>query len=136
MELGDATIFTVIKKRMAWLTRRQQVLSQNIANSDTPDYKPRDLKPFNFRNLLRRQAHQVKLAVTNKGHITGGRSARDSEFSVAVDRKPYETSPSGNAVILEEQMAKINQTNISHRLTTSLYNKHLDMVKIALGKGR
>jgi flagellar basal-body rod protein FlgB len=136
MELGDATIFTVIKKRLAWLNRRQEVLSRNIANSDTPDYRPRDLKPFNFRNLLRRQAHQVKLSVTDKSHITGGRSSRNSEFSVAVDRKPYETSPSGNAVILEEQMAKVNQTNIAHRLTTWLYTKHLDMVKIALGKGR
>ncbi len=135
MELGDSTLFSVIKKRLAWLTRRQEVLGQNIANSDTPDYKPRDLKPFNFKELLRRKAHQVNMAMTNKGHLPG-RNRRDSDFSTAVDRKPYETAPSGNAVILEEQMAKVNQTAISHRLTTELYNKHLDMMKIALGKGR
>ena len=135
MELGDATIFTVIKKRLAWLNRRQEVLGRNIANSDTPEYRPRDLRPFNFKELVSRKAHQVKLSVTDKGHLAG-RNSRDSEFSTSVERKPYETSPSGNAVILEEQMAKVNQTNIAHRLTTSLYNKHLDMVKIALGKGR
>ena len=135
MELGDATIFTLIKKRLAWLTRRQEVLGQNIANSDTPDYKPRDLKPFNFKELLRRNANRVNMAVTNKNHLPG-RNSRDNAFSSGVERKPYETAPDGNAVILEEQMAKINQTAISHRLTTSLYNKHLDMVKIALGKGR
>ena len=120
---------------MAWLTRRQEVLSKNIANSDTPDYKPRDLKPFNFKELLGRQARQVKMAVTDKSHLPG-RNRRDSDFSTAVDRKPYETAPGGNAVILEEQMAKVNQTAISHRLTNELYSKHLDMLKIALGKGR
>ncbi|MCH7487086.1 MAG: flagellar basal body rod protein FlgB [Proteobacteria bacterium] len=135
MEFGDATLFTVIKKRLAWLTRRQEVLAQNIANSDTPDYKPRDLKPFNFKELLGRQARQVNMTMTDKSHLPG-RLRRVSDFSTVVDRKPYETAPGGNAVILEEQMAKINLTAISHRLTTELYGKHLDMMKIALGKGR
>ncbi len=135
MELGDATIFSLIKKRLAWLTRRQEVLGQNIANSDTPDYKPRDLKPFNFKELLSRRAHQVNMAMTDKSHISPP-NRRELEFSTAEDRKPYETAPGGNAVILEEQMGKVNQTAISHRLTTELYNKHLDMMKIALGKGR
>ena len=113
------------------------MLSRNIANSDTPDYRPRDLKPFNFRNLLRSQAHQVKMSVTDKSHITGGRSSRDSEFSVTVDRKPYgRRRPAGTPSSSKNRMAKVNQTNIAHRLTTSLYTKHLDMVKIALGKGR
>ena len=135
MEIGDATLFGVIKKRLAWLIRRQEVLGRNIANSDTPDYKPRDLKSFDFKELLRSEARQVSMTVTDKSHLPGNRR-RVSEFSTAEERKPYETAPSGNAVILEKQMAKVNQTAIAHRLANELYEKHLDMVKIALGKGR
>ena len=135
MEIGDATLFNVIKKRLAWLTRRQEVLGRNIANSDTPDYKPRDLKPFNFKELLRSETRQVSMTVTDKAHLPGIRR-RASDFSSAEDRKPYETAPGGNAVILEEQMAKVNQTAIAHRLANELYEKHHDMVKIAIGKGK
>ena len=41
-------IFSKLATRMAWLGRRQQVLAQNIANADTPNYKPMDLKPLDF----------------------------------------------------------------------------------------
>ena len=79
MEIGDTTLFSVIKKRLAWLTRRQEVLGQNIANSDTPKkpYKARDIKPFDFKELLSRKARQVNMAVTDKNHLppppTGGK---------------------------------------------------------------
>ena len=44
MELDKLSLFSVIKRRLAWLGHRQEVLAQNIANSDTPRYKARDLK--------------------------------------------------------------------------------------------
>jgi flagellar basal-body rod protein FlgB len=47
-----------------------------------------------------------------------------------------ETSPNGNSVVLEEQMAKLSETEISHRLTTNLYKKHLNMLKMAIGGRR
>ena len=47
-----------------------------------------------------------------------------------------ETSPNGNSVVLEEQMAKMGETGISHRLTTELYKKHLNMIRMAVGGRR
>ena len=34
----------------------------------------------------------------------------------------------------QEQMGKINGSQINHKLTTNLYRKHLNMFRIALGK--
>jgi flagellar basal-body rod protein FlgB len=45
----------MISRRMDWLSQRQTVLSQNVANADTPNYQPRDLKTLDFRAELRGQ---------------------------------------------------------------------------------
>ena len=55
MDLNDLGIFSMMTKRMAWLTKRQRVLAHNIANSDTPGYRPYDLKAQNFSKHLRPQ---------------------------------------------------------------------------------
>ena len=38
----------MLRERMSWLNARQDVLSQNVANADTPGYTARDLKPLDF----------------------------------------------------------------------------------------
>jgi flagellar basal-body rod protein FlgB len=135
MDLGKIGLFAMAKKRLAWLTQRQEVLAQNIANSDTPNYRSSDLEPFQFEELVRREGMQLNMTTTQEGHA-GGRRKRIRDFAEERERKPFETSPSGNSVILEEQMGKINETELSHKLTTQLYSKQLNMIKIAIGKGR
>lgn len=134
MELGKLTIFAVVKKRMDWLAQRQEVIAQNIANADTPNYKAKDLKPFQFKELLRRKSG-INLKSTQASHLGGVRRAVRS-FQVKDDRKPYETNPTGNSVVLEEQMAKMNENGASYRLASELYKKHLNMIRIALGTSR
>jgi len=127
------TLFGMVKNRLTWLGQRQEVLAQNIANSDTPKYRPSDLRPYNFKELVRNEAAQLNLAASDPSHIKGIRR-RIRDFSTEVERKPFETAPNGNSVVLEEQMAKINETQISHDLTTQLYKKHLNMIRMAIGK--
>ncbi|MCH7864444.1 MAG: flagellar basal body rod protein FlgB [Proteobacteria bacterium] len=133
MELEKLSLFSVAKKRLAWLSRRQEVIAQNIANADTPEYRARDLKPLTFRDLVRSRNTGTGMKVTNARHLKGI-AKRASEFSEGEIRKPFETSPSGNSVILEEQMAKLNETSIGHRLTTELYKKNLNLIRMALGR--
>jgi len=133
MELKSIALFDVMKKRLNWLTQRQEILSQNVANSDSPGYRPRDLKPFEFKELLRREGTQLNMATSRKDHL-GGRRKRIRDFDMVKERKPFETSPQGNAVILEEQMMKVGETTAKHKLTTELYRKHMSMLRMALGR--
>ncbi len=126
------TLFGMVKNRLNWLGQRQEVLAQNIANSDTPKYKPSDLRAYDFKELVRNEAAQLNLNASGPDHIQGVRR-RIRDFSIKEERKPFETAPNGNSVILEEQMAKINETQISHNLTTQLYKKHLNMIRMAIG---
>lgn len=135
MELDKITLFSVVKRRLAWLGQRQEVLAQNIANSDTPRYQARDIKAFNFRDLVKSQSLNLRMSVTAGSHLTGS-PRRAVDFRVETERQPYETNPNGNSVVLEEQMMKISETGISYRLTTQLYKKHLNMLRMAIGRGR
>ena len=133
MELDKLTFFSVVKRRLAWLGHRQEVLAQNIANSDTPRYQARDLKAFKFKDLVRSQSPNIRMAVTAASHLSGS-PKRASDFKVETERQPFETSPNGNSVVLEEQMAKISETGISYRLANQLYKKHLNMLRMAIGR--
>lgn len=137
MDLNKLTIFGLMKGQMGWLARRQEVLAQNIANSDTPNYKPSDLQAFDFQDMVKRQQMQQGrgLSTTSPMHFAGTRS-QTSPFAEVQEAAPFETAPNGNAVVLEEQMAKLGETQIQHRLTSELYRKHISMIKIAIGKGR
>lgn len=118
-----------IKQRLEWLGQRQQVLAGNIANADTPGYVPRDVKPLAFADIVRRET-QVRLTATDARHLAGA-SQKARQFAVAEQRDTVEVTPAGNAVDLEQQMAKVNETAVSHKLTTQLYRKYLGLMRMA-----
>jgi flagellar basal-body rod protein FlgB len=131
MDLDKSTLFAAVKTRLGWLSQRQEVLSQNIANSDTPRYRATDLKPMEFKDILRQEKIQLNMDVTSASHLPGRRK-RIRDFAEQTVRQPFETSPNGNDVVLEEQMAKMNETHAKHRLVTQLYKKHLSMIVMAV----
>ena len=131
---GNFNIFAVLSKRMDWLSQRQRVLAGNIANADTPKYVPRDLNSSEFHRILRSQSPKVSPRATNAAHLQGtvlsGGPAR-----VERQGSSWETSPSGNAVIIEEQMLKVAETQSDYELMTNLYRKHMAMFRMALRGG-
>ena len=139
MAIGDLPIFDMMKQRLHWLTARQQVLAQNVANSDTPGYAAQDLKELDFGALVKRNGAMLAPVATQGGHIgspvagAGFRAAQATGGQVM--RKPdFETSPSGNSVVLEEQMIKVAETQMDYQTVTGLYSKSLGLIRIALGR--
>ena len=132
MDMEKIAVFRMTTGKMQWLAERQRILAENIANSDTPKYRPSDLTPVDFRKVVKR-LHTMHLARTNPMHVTLGRE--DHKFETVKEKTPYETSPDGNAVVLEEQMVKTAQTTQDYELMTSLYAKNMNMFRIALGHG-
>ena len=131
---GKFNIFELLSKRMDWLNQRQQVLARNIANSDTPDFVPHDLNDSGFKRLLRSGAAPNAPAATHPGHMRG-RGVADASAKSAPQRDTYETSPAGNAVIIEEQLIKVAKTQTDFQTMINLYRKHMDMFRIVLRGG-
>ena len=133
MDFTTLPLFQAVKKRLSWLGQRQEVLSQNIANADTPGYRARDLKTYDFREIVRREVQQINMTVTSPNQMSGQRK-RLRDFTEAETKIPYETRPDGNSVVLEEQMVKIGEAGLKHHLTTELYRKHMSLFRLALGR--
>ena len=71
MDLSTLNVFRVATVKMGWLSERQGVLAQNIANADTPDYRAKDLKAPSFSKIMSNGNHNVKMVQTAKGHMIG-----------------------------------------------------------------
>ena len=52
MPISDIPILSMLRTRMQWHQARQQVLAENVANADTPNYQAKDLAPPTFENML------------------------------------------------------------------------------------
>ena len=133
MDLNSIGLFKLMAKKMDWLSQRQGVLAQNVANVDTPKFKPEDLTPFTFHTALQ-EAHHLEPAMTNPAHLQLAHAA-DGPGAVRKDRKTYETKPDGNAVDIEEQMLKLSQTSQDYNMVTNLYRTNVAMLKLVRSRG-
>lgn len=134
MDLNSIPLMSMLAKRMAWLNQRQSVLAQNVANANTPNYKPRDLKPLDFDSLARGAAAKLTLATTRPGHLRATETMGGA--SPTMRRRTLETTPTGNAVSLEEEMMKVGRNRMEYDLAVSLYRKNMALLRAALGGRR
>ena len=131
MDLGKIPLFEAITRRMSWLGERQAVLSQNIANADTPNYTAKDVKPPDFAQLMASASQRLPMTVTSPAHIIPVHEGGDFR---TVAQKAGERAPNGNSVQIEEQMMKVSDTVNDYALTTSLYRQQLGLLKLVLGR--
>src|SRR3546814_18597394 len=85
MDLDRVDLLKAITRRMEWLGERQRVLSENIANADTPGYQAKDLKQVSFSDLVKGSQPGLTARVTQPDHIgglPGSESDRSEERSV------------------------------------------------------
>jgi flagellar basal-body rod protein FlgB len=129
MAISDVPILSMLRTRMQWQQERQRVLAENVANSNTPKFRPRDLKELKFDQNT--GMAPVTLVSTNSAHFgTVGGSQQFGDGSANV----LETRPDGNAVNLEDEMMKVAQNQMDYQTATALYSRSLGLLKIALGK--
>lgn len=130
MPVTDLPLFSMLRTRMHWHEERQRVLSENIANADTPGFKPKDLAPVDFRGMVQ---SSMGLARTEAGHL-GGLSGGDSTHFKKASGGRFEVRPAGNAVNLEDEMMKVAQNQMDHQAATSLYTRSMAMFRTAIGR--
>jgi flagellar basal-body rod protein FlgB len=126
MDLSKIPLFEVLTKRMAWLSDRQAVLAENVANADIPGYVAHDLKPPDFQKLLSESTSQVALATTEPGHIQVKPTLASLETN--------ETTGSEKKPPVEEEMMKVSQTANDYALVSTLYRANLNLVMTVIGR--
>lgn len=131
--LEDLTLFAMAQKSLNYLARREAVLSENVANADTPGFRSKDLAPLSFKDVLTPPAPPIKAVTTNPMHISP--AVEPTSFEVLKDQDPVESKPDGNTVQVDDQMQKIGEAKGKYDMAINLFMKHLSMLKTALDKG-
>jgi flagellar basal-body rod protein FlgB len=135
MAINDMPVLSALRTKMQWHQERQRVLSENVSNSDTPNFKPRDLvePKFDSEGQAVGGFAPVALVRTSAAHIAP--SAGESTSFDQNRKVGFQTRPAGNAVSLEEEMLKVSANQMDYAAATSLYGKSLHLLKTAIGKG-
>jgi flagellar basal-body rod protein FlgB len=133
MDLADIPLFSMLRGRLSYLSERQRVIAENVANSDTPGFAPRDLKPFAFH--AQQQAHAAGAqAVTHASHMVSP-SARKPGGAAGIKStkaEVTETTLDGNSVSLEEEMLKMSDARMSYDAAIGFYTKSLNLLRMAV----
>jgi flagellar basal-body rod protein FlgB len=133
MSINDLPVLSALRTKMQWHQERQRVLAENISNSDTPGFKPRDLvePKFNASGVGAGPTASLAMMRTSAGHIapSGGSGSFAQNAKAGT-----ETRPAGNAVNLEDEMLKVSANQMDYAAVTSLYTRSLGLLKTAIGK--
>jgi flagellar basal-body rod protein FlgB len=99
--------------RGAW--QRQSLLTNNMANVDTPGYQREEL---DFQSTL-------------QGALAGGESLEGVSFQPQVEAKT--DSPNGNGVSIEQEAALLSENGLDYEALTEMLGSHDETLRAAMG---
>lgn len=116
---------------------RHNLLTTNIANADTPRYRPEELK---FADVLSR-THEGKgaspLMRTDSRHLTAASgSTEGGELGVsALESSALPVGNDGNGVDMEKEMAKLAENNLMYNASVQILAKLFSQIRYAIDEG-
>jgi flagellar basal-body rod protein FlgB len=129
---ADEAILDRMKLFLDYSVRKQQVITSNLANSETPGYKAKEL---NFDDVFRQELQDsVTLKKTREKHLEGRPLlVRSAE----VEEKANDTlGRDGNNVDLDREMTQLAQNVLKFSVVSRLYQQKIQLIKYSLREGR
>jgi flagellar basal-body rod protein FlgB len=141
MDLNGIPLFSMLQNKLGYLSERQKIIAQNVANASTPGFTPSDLKPFakqpgmdpaaSARVLA--QPAQASSGASLGAPVTSLRPAQPKTY-VSESVPDSETTLNGNQVVLEEQMLKMSESRSDYDAAVGFYQKSLGLLHLAIRK--
>lgn len=135
-----ADIFTtnqmikILEKGLEGTTKRQKVISNNMANADTPGFKRSDVS---FENTLKSviaaqpQAQGLSMKVTNGRHIVPNPDPANYPFLTVSDNS-VSYRADGNNVDIEREVVEMNKNSGTHAAITNLISGEFSFIRDAI----
>lgn len=134
MSVQNAPILALLRDTLGYLSQRQKVLAENVANANTPGFVPRDIGESDFEKALSRRMSRLdsagRMMVTSPMHIASSGSASSLRLKAA-ENPDSEITIDGNAVVVEEQMTRVVDTQMRYETVVGLYQKSLGLLRLA-----
>jgi len=108
--MEPSSVTELLFQQLNFRGERQKVISSNIANIDTPDYKTKDL---HFKDQLEKskEEHDLKLSITHANHIRLNTNIDEDNFDLYEVQGLIEQND-GNNVNLDTQMSEMSKNSI------------------------
>lgn len=110
---------------------RQAAVAQNVANADTPGYRPMDVTPFAQFYKGQPGRFSTSLRATRAEHLGG----LQSEVSIETSRPDKIPDPNDNSVSIEQEMLKAVEVRRQHDRAIAIYKSNLGLLRTAIGRG-
>jgi flagellar basal-body rod protein FlgB len=135
LEKGQSTN-QLLKSYLDLVSFRHKVLSENIANLNTPGYKANEVgMPKKFADLVHAEVKHKKitLSTTSEKHLKG-KSETQGSFASHKLKDPYEVKLNGNNVSIAQQMSKLSQNNTNYETALKAYQSGHNLMAAVHGK--
>lgn len=124
---GTTTI-PALEQTMSFAQRRHELLTGNIANMDTPDYRSRDLDTADFQNALAESIdHASQSATGSLSPVT-----RDDVLSGPRAAMEQVVFHDGSDVSLEHQVTEIAKNQHLHSLAVTTMRSQFALLRAAI----
>lgn len=127
--MSSIYLFDVASQRSHWLSLRQEAISGNIAQANTPGYAAKDVQPF---DAVLQSASRLSMATSDPGHIA--QSGAPADAIAEAEDDAWHTYDSGNSVSLEKELVKASEVNGAFQLNNSVV-KAFERMMLAATKG-
>ena len=140
LDVVNREALPAMEKMLAFTQARHRMLTQNIANVDTPGYQTRHLDPKAFQQALaetldtREKTRSPSLQIRSSGQF---RQDRFGRLAVTPTVEPAENIlfHDHTNVRIEKQMAMLAENALMHQVVTELLNdKFQGLLKAIRGK--
>lgn len=131
MNVNDKTL-KALASAVKFREMRQEIISSNIANSETPGYKA---KRLDFESALARALDvdgNMGMKVEDSQHFDVGNGGFDNLQPELYNDPNGIVSEDGNTVDRETEMAKMTENKIMYDALVQLMNKKLGLMKYAV----
>lgn len=125
--------FRFFQQSLALRAQRQEVLSSNIANADTPNYKARD---FDFKAAMQNAIEgsmrlpDTSLTLTSARHIPA--KAVSEGPTQMLYRLPYQPSLDGNTVDMDIERVQFADNTLHYQSTMQLLSGRIRTMMAAI----
>ncbi|NMB32970.1 MAG: flagellar basal body rod protein FlgB [Clostridium sp.] len=126
----------IYEKSLDAALQRNQAISQNIANVDTPNYKR---KTVAFEEHLYAASRNGRLRGTrlHSKHIpVGKKDVRDIKISISEDGEAHSMRLDGNNVDIEMEMALMAKNTIRYSVLSQRLSNEFNKIKSVINEGR
>ena len=107
--MQSSSVTNTLYEQLNFRGEKQKVISSNIANINTPNYKTKDLI---FEDELKSADNSLKLKQTNSKHITSIDNGLSTINPKLIQVKGLEEQNDGNNVNLDTQMSEMSKNKI------------------------